>query len=110
MNITTYEITGKNADHITTEIMFFITSAKTLGYDIIKLNVKSIESKELNEKRKTVSDKILKSLKKKGMIQLYISASDFESTSTEYVYLVNKYPDLKLSLQSDEKTSFILKM
>ena len=90
MNIINYEITGKIAVQISTEIMFFTTSAKTLNYDLITLSIKSIENKELYEKRKALTDKILKSVKKKGMIQLYISYSDFESTSTEAIYLKNK--------------------
>ena len=110
MNIITYEIKGKNSDQITTEIIFFVTSAKTLEYDLIKLNLKLIENRELDEKRKALSDKILKSIKRRGMIQLYISAADFESTSTEAIYLGNKYPDLKLSLKDDGEYSFILKL
>lgn len=110
MNIITYEITGKNADQITTEIIFFLTSAKTLGYDLIKLNMKSIENRELNEKRKALSEKILKSVKRRGMIQLFISSVDFENTSTESIYLCNKYPDLKLTMQGDGEDSFILKL
>lgn len=110
MNIINYEITGKNADQITTEIMFFVTSAKTLNYDLITLSLKSIENKELDEKRKSLADKILKSVKKKGIIQLYISCLDFESTSTEAVYLKNKYPDLILSPTNANENSFILKI
>lgn len=110
MNIAVNEITGKNTELITTEILFFITSAKTLGYDLIKLTIKSIENEERDAKRLLMINKILKSIKKRGLIQLAVVSSDFDNTSTEVDYLRNKYPDVKSLFQTDNNVFFILKL
>ena len=110
MNIVNNEITGKNAELITTEIMFFVTSAKSLGHDLIKLKIKSIENEERDAKRFIMINKILRSIKKRGLIQLSVASTDFENPSTEVDYLRNKYPDLKSLFQNDNDVFFVLKL
>lgn len=109
MNIANNEITGKNAELITTEIMFSVASAKSIGYDLIKLKIKSIQNQEKDAKRIVLINKILKSIKKRGLIQLSVASTDFENTSTEVDYLRNKYPDLMSLFQSDNDFFFIVK-
>lgn len=110
MNIVINEITGKNTELITTEILFFITSAKTLSCDLIKLKIKPIENEERDAKRLLMINKILKSIKKRGLIQLAVMSSEFDNKSTEVDYLRNKYSDLQSIFQSDNNVFFILKL
>lgn len=99
MNIKTNELTGKNSDLLTTEIMYHIASAKSLGFDLVRFDI-ICDSSE-TERRVATVGKILKSAKRNGYIQLFVLSDDFDNGSTEVEYMKNKYPDL-LNDVSDE--------
>jgi hypothetical protein len=92
MNIKINKLTGKSAELLTTEIMYCLASAKSLGQDLIKFYIECNEGEA--EKRFAAVGKILKSTKKSGFIQLFAPSFDFDKSSTEIEYLKNKYPEL----------------
>ena len=108
MNIITNELTGKTKDLLVTEILFFIVSAKSMNKDLIKLKTNvTAESTEL-EKRLTPIRSILKSAKRRKLIQLFVASTEFESQTTEIEYLQNKYPHLKK--EEEKNVYFIIKL
>lgn len=108
MNIVTNELTGHTHDLLLTEIMFFVVSAKSVNTDLIKLKIKREEDAPISEKTLSDAVKILKSLKRRKLIQLFVTPVDFETPSTETAYLLNKYSTLPQELGDD--TQFIIKL
>ena len=108
MNIVTNELTAHTHNLILTEIMFFVVSAKTVKSDLIRLKIKREQDASISEKAFTETVKILKSLKRRKLIQLFVTPADFETRSTETAYLLNKYPTLPEEFGDD--TQFIIKL
>jgi hypothetical protein len=108
MNLVTNKLTGTTQDLLTTEIKYFIAAAKAIGNDLIKLTVGISDDEKEALHAKSAVIRILKSIKKQGIIQLYVSSSDFNLHSTEVEYLLNKYPLVTKS--DDEKEFFIIKI
>ncbi len=108
MDITEYELVGKNSKLLNTEILFHITSAKVLGKTLLRLGVKEVFDGTREERRvKSITD-ILKSLKRRGLIQLFVFSSELKNSSTETEYLENVYPEIK-NINTDERF-FIIKL
>ncbi len=108
MKITVNEITGKTYEQMKTELMFFIASAKSLGYELIRLNI-SVASDEKRELMRSHSlTRLLGTVKRQGFIELYIKAEALSDDSTEAEYLRNKYPEI--TAERDSSSSYILKL
>lgn len=94
MNIQTYELTGRTAELLTTEIMFFIASARAVKSELIRLSIKESLDNERQDKLIVAVNKILRSMKRNGSIQLFIFSHEIKNASTEAEYLKNKFPKL----------------
>ena len=109
MNITTNELTGKNSELLTTEIKFFIAAAKAVGNDLIQLKIKRLGDDEREARRMNTITRILKSVKRQGLIQLFIISTEINAQTTESAYLKNKYPELASYICGDD-ISYVLKL
>ncbi len=94
MNIRSQTVTGKSLRELTTEIMFFVASSRAVNEEIFVLDIKPASLGELDLRRFESVARILKDLKRKGIIQFFASSRDFDSSLTEIEYLKNKYPDI----------------
>ena len=108
MNIFREELTGKSEDLLRTEIMFFIATAKAIKKDLICLSVKKLYDDKREISRIGAIGRILRNVKRQGMVQLFAFSSDFEKSTTEVEYLKNKYPEL--SSVCAEDNCYILKL
>ena len=108
MNIVTNELTGKTSKLLVTEIMFFIVSARSMNKDLIKFKIKKEEKESVSEKEISAVSKILRSVKRKNLIQFFVATTDFSTQSTEIEYLLNKYPSL--IKEKEEDVYFIVKL
>lgn len=99
MNIITNELSGQNAELLKTEILFFIASAKSNEREIICLTIKNVFNDEREKKRIETVNRILRSLKRRNVIQFFVISSEIDEHTTETEYLKNKYPNI--ALQSD---------
>jgi predicted transcriptional regulator len=108
MDLITKELTGKSVEEMTTEIRFFIASCKVKSIDVFKLNIKKIFKEEREEKRIASVSRILYTVKREGLIQLYIQTNDLKDDSTEAAYINNKYPEIRECCTENE--DFIIKL
>lgn len=97
MNLKCANLTDKNKETLQTEILYSVTEAKALGFDVLKL---CFDFKE--EKLIRFLDKFLKSIKKDGFIQLCVSSFDMQQRTTGAEYLYNLYSELE-SVDTDSK-------
>ena len=109
MNITMNELTGKNSEQLSNEIKFFIACAKSLKKDLIILNIKEGESVEKEIARINAVNRLLRTAKHQGLIQLFLTSTEINTQATEAEYLRNKYPELA-SYVSDVDPCYILKL
>ena len=102
MNIKTYRITGNTRKLINTELMFFAAAAKAADMDLMHLVIENTDPKKSIETLENHVDATLRSMKRQGIIELYVFSRD-TSKVTEIEYLNNKFPSLKVT---DDANSF----
>ena len=108
MNIKTKFLFGIDSSQLFTEISFIIASCVSVGDDLVLLKISDKLEEGKETRRCDAISRILKAMKKKGKIQLYINVSELDSHLTEVEYLKNKYPDITELKQ--EENSFLLKL
>ena len=106
MKLLTYSLESTEYKHLVTEIMFNISSARSLGYDLLLLNYAN-EPSILTVSR---SSRILKSLKKKSFIQYLVTSEQCNEKSEEAEYLYNKFPNITDCIPNGSDSFFIIKL
>ena len=91
-------------DIIETEILYEVASTRARGLKFLEIGIDAAE----DEKAHITAIKVLKKLKKQGKIELFITVSENESDSKEAQYVSNKYPELSLSNNSDERKIIVM--
>ena len=107
MNIATHRISSKEFGQLSTEISFNIASWRALGTDILQIKAPDGELDTITVSRIT---RILRSLKKKEFLKLFVTKKDFENESPAAEYLLNKHPELSDVIRSDREEYFIIKL
>ena len=92
MIFTNVTLREKNYTALQTEILFNIASERAIGADLVRFDMPISENKE-DVKAYSSALRIFKSIKKKGIIQLFVDREALESSTTEAEYLLNKYYD-----------------
>ena len=80
---------AENSESAATEIMFEVAGARADGIELLRINITDSTGKILSG-----VVKLLKEMKRKGLIQFYASAKSFSDNTTEANYLINKYSDV----------------
>ena len=91
------EIRGRGVSSAMTEILFELATAKSERVELIRFNITpEADDTEHGYAKKLVLSiqRRLKDMKQLGKIQVYATRASFESSSTEAVFLLNKYPDI----------------
>jgi hypothetical protein len=91
MNIKCVNITDGNKETLHTELLYSVTEARALGFELLKISFAFDDMKHIG-----FFDKCLKSIKKEGLIQLFVSSNDLKQRTTGAEYLYNLYSDLEL--------------
>ena len=94
-------------DQIFTEIMYEVASAWSDRADLVRINFISgdTEKKIVNS-----AVKILKKMKADGRIQFFATKEGFISSSTEAVFLNNKYPEHFSSSENSDSNFIYIKL
>ena len=79
-----------SSNEMITELIFTIAAARADGENLLRFNY----SAEDAERMIKAACKELKVLKRRGAIQLFATAKNFEARDTEAEFLLNKYPSL----------------
>lgn len=87
---------SSSPDGAITEIMYEIASARADSIDLIKIISFSNHNDEAIDSKKIFSSiiKLLKTMKQNGSIHFFATSDSFDRSTTEAVFLQNKYPDL----------------
>lgn len=86
------EITYTDLKSFSVELEFIIACSKVEGTELIKL---SLINEDMTARFANSARKLLKSMKKDGVIKLYLFENELDSQEKmESVYLLNKFPSL----------------
>ena len=107
MNLSTYNLESTEYRHLITEIMFNISSSRSLSFDLLMLKFNTDTPEALTVSR---TERILKSLKKKGFIQYLVTSEQCKEGSEEAEYLYNRFPDVTERVEAASAPFFIIKL
>ena len=82
-------------DGALTEIMYEIATARADGVDLIRINFQCCDVEESFDSKKLLSlvIRLLKTMKQNGSIHFFATLDSFARSTTEAVFLHNKYPE-----------------
>lgn len=108
MNYRIINLRADLPDTAATEIMYEIAASHADGVDLIRLNITTPE--DAFESKKMISSvlRLMKSMKQKGSIHFFATELDFKISSTEAIFLNNKYPSLFTDIPMNEDNSFFI--
>ncbi len=89
MTVYNFDKNMTSAD-IATELIFRIATSRADGENLLRFNFLA----ESSERMLKAACKELKALKRRGAIQLFATAEDFDCRATEAEFLLNKFPTL----------------
>ena len=99
-----FKIISTTNSALETELAFYIATARAEKAEIIKISIEAGAERFL-----PMAEKILRSLKKAGKIQLFELAERLASDTASAWYLKNKYPQ-NIETWAEEKLSLIVKI
>ena len=104
-----FQLIGKNRIELNTELRFIFASAKVDGIEILKLDLPITDNEKDNTRVKGCVIKVLRTLKKDGVIEFYVNREGFAANSTEAIYLLNKFGEY-VDGDSSDLTSVYVKI
>lgn len=104
MNQKKFNVIAKTNKELETELAFYIATSRAEGAEIIKISVPDESKRFLS-----AAERILRTFKKAGKVQLFEMAEKLSSDSAAAWYLRNKYPQHVAEWEA-EKLSLIVKI
>ena len=104
-----FKLVGQNRSELNTEMRFLFASAKVDGLELLRLDLPITDVEKENARINSCVIKVLRSLKKEGIIEFYVNREGFSVNSTESIFLQNKYGDY-IESNVTETTSVYVKM
>ncbi len=107
MELSVHKLKYKDAKSLSTELYFAVACARVEGYELIKLE---LENSELSQRYVSSASKLLKTMKRDGVIQLFLLETELcEADKMEAVYLINKFPELQ-GIDAPSDAAFYVKL
>ncbi len=95
-------------EHLATEIMYEIAAARADGAELIRIETSTSEDgASVYKKLYSSLIRLLKGMKDDGRIQFFATKDNFDSLSTEAVFLQNKYPTHFESISSEDGKDYL---
>jgi len=105
MSLSQHNVKFTDAKELSVELEFIIACSKVEGNELIRI---TLENTDTQQKFKSAILRILKSIKKDGVIQLFVLEEELShNEKTESVYLLNKFPALSSITEPDENSVYI---
>ncbi len=105
MSLSVKEITYTDLKSFSVELEFIVACSRVEGIDLIKL---SLRNQDMSKRFENSAIKLLKAMKRDGIIKLYLFEKDLASSQKmESVYLLNKFPRLADTGELSESSVYI---
>ena len=86
-----YKLIGSFRSGLNTEMRFLFAGARVDGEELVRLELPHGDDEKENSRISGSVIKVLRTLKKDGVIQFYVNREGFAAASTEASFLLNKY-------------------
>ena len=86
-----FRLLGQSRTELNTELRFIFASARVDGVELLKLDMPVFESEKDNARISGCLIKVLRTLKKENVIEFYVNKESFLASSTEAIFLLNKF-------------------
>ena len=107
MSFSVKEITYTDPCSFSVELEFIVACARVEGIDLLKLSLSNID---MAGKFQSVAAKLLKAMKRDGVIKLFVFEKELNSQEKmEGVYLLNKFPELA-QIENYSETDIFIKL
>ena len=90
MNCKTIIPEGKSTEALVTELRYTVATTRAEGGELLMISIPETGDGQA-KKTRALATRILKTMKKEGLIQFYATKESFDSSSTEAKFLLNKY-------------------
>ena len=90
-----------------TEVLFEIAGARADGCSVVRLDLPFSEECGVSEKASLTLKRIIRSIKKRGTVQFFVSKDDILHSTTEARYLMNVFPEVENNIPSSGFFVFI---
>ena len=104
---TSYDLQGNCRSELNTEMRFLFATAKIDGEELVRLVLPLCDDDKENGRISGSAIKVLRTLKKEGVIQFYVNRESFAASSMEASFLLNKYKDFIADGNNDPAYIFI---
>lgn len=105
MSISIHNLKFTDAKELSVDLEFIIACNRVSGNELIKI---VLENEDTKDKFRSSASRLLKSIKKDGIIQLFVFENELTaSEKTESVYLLNKFPFLSESIEQNSCSVYI---
>ena len=101
------KLKSEDINSIITEILYEIASARVDSVELLGLKISNSDNK-LRSKLAEGIIRYLKGIKRQGQIQFFATEDSFVKSTTEAIFLLNKYPELFSSLPAFDDEASIL--
>ncbi len=101
---TEYSLTGSCQTDLNTEIRFLLATAKVDGVELVKFSFPTSANEKENSRIVCCVIKVMRTVKREGIIQFYVNREGFALNSTEASYLLNKFSQY---IATEEKNNYI---
>lgn len=105
----TLKLSGQNRSELNTELRFLFASAKVDKLELLRLDLSLTDNEKENARIYSCVIKVLRTVKKDGMIAFYVNREGFAANSTEAIFLQNKYSDY-IESDAHETASIYVKL
>lgn len=104
---TSHALLGNCRSELNTEMRFLFASAKVDGEELVRLVLPFCDDEKENSRISGSVIKVLRTLKKEGVIQFYVNKEGFAAVSMEASFLLNKYKDFIGEGKNDPACVFV---
>ena len=104
-----HKLQSTNIDDLDTEIRFAVASVKADGCRLLRLYFERRELDKDNRKMSASIKKILRVMIQGSLIHFYLNKKGSERSTTEYEFLMNKYPEY-VSFDNEDEIIFYISM
>ena len=108
MKYKTIQLIETDNRSLATELTFELAVARADGVELLKVSLPcGIDD---TYKKIATLTKLLRGMKDAKKIQFFATHENFRSSSTEAVFLINKYPEIFENMQENEDTFIYVKL
>ena len=105
MCCTVFKLSSREKKSVNTEMLFYVATARSSAKSIFRVDIDAAEEDVIKH-----ICSVLKSAKKKKLIEIYVSRDEIGGNGTAAIYITNKHPEILSDIIPKNTSSFYVKI